>query len=479
MAWPTWWSVMAGRADLPDEAPPIDLDQVRRIHVVNVGGAGMSAIATVVAQRGLSVSGTDAKSTPFLAPLERLGVEVSVGSASPLARTADLVVTSTATPPDHPDVLAAGEAGVPVVHRRDALEAICAGRRVVAVAGTHGKSTTAAMLATIHDGVGDGAGYLVGTRVTGLGANADWRDGPGFVVEADESDGTFLRLGATDALVTNLEADHLSFWGTEGALVDAFQRFVSALSGTAILCLDDPGSAALVDHAARTVTYGTTAGADHRITEVEPAGIGVAFTHSYAGASVRVTVPSAPGIHNARNAAGALAAAVSGGVALEAAASALGAFAGVARRFEVRGHAGGVTFVDSYDHLPTEVAAALTAARSGPFDRVVCVFQPHRYTRTRDLAPTFADAFVDADVLGITELYAAGESPIAGVSGRLVHDAVARAHPDADVRFLGDLEATSDWLVETLRPGDCCITLNAGDLTTVPDAVIERLGGAA
>ena len=138
-----------------------------------------------------------------------------------------------------------------------------------------------------------------------------------------------------------------------------------------------------------------------------------------------------------------------------------------------------MTFVDSYDHLPTEVAAALTAARSGPFDRVVCVFQPHRYTRTRDLAPTFADAFVDADVLGITELYAAGETPIEGVSGRLVHDAVAGAHPDADTRFLGDLDVTADWLVETLRPGDCCITLNAGDLTFVPDVVIERLGGAS
>lgn len=468
---------MAGDADATAHGHGVSLDDARRVHVVNVGGAGMSAIATVLAQRGHDVSGTDAKSTPFLGPLDRLGVSVSVGDSNPAAQDADLVVTSTATPADHPDVVAAAAAGVPVVHRRDALEAICAERRVVAVAGTHGKSTTAAMLATILDGVGDGAGYLVGTRVTGLGTNADWRSGPGFVVEADESDGTFLRLGATDGLVTNLEADHLSYWGTEAALVEAFRGFVAALTGTAILCSDDPGSAALAPHATRAVTYGTATDADHRVSDVEAAGIGVAFTHTHGDVSVRVTVPSAPGIHNARNAAGAIAAAVTSGVDLAAAATALASFAGVARRFEVRGRAGGVTFVDSYDHLPTEVAAALTAARSGPFERVVCVFQPHRYTRTRDLAPTFADAFVDADVLGVTELYPAGEDPIAGVTGRLVHDAVLGAHPDADVRFLGGLAETADWLVETLRPGDCCITLNAGDLTRVPDVVIERLRG--
>lgn len=453
----------------------VALAGLERIHVVNVGGAGMSAIATVLAQRGHRVSGVDAKDTPFVAPLRDLGVDVVIGPSHPAAASADLVVTSTATPVDHPDVVAATASGGAVVHRRDALAAICADRQVTAVAGTHGKSTTAAMVATILDGVGDGAGHLVGTRITGLGTNADWRTGPGFVVEADESDGTFLRLGATHAIVTNLEADHLSFWGSEAALVTAFEAFVSALRGAAILCVDDPGSRALAAHASRAVTYGTSEVADFRVTDVEPVGIGVGFVLEHAGRRVPVTVPSAPGVHNARNAAGAIAAAVVTGVDLADAAVAIGAFAGVARRFEVRGTAGGVTFVDSYDHLPTEVAAALDAARSGPFDRVVCVFQPHRYTRTRDLAPTFADAFVAADVLGVTDLYPAGEAPIPGVSGRLVYDAVVAAHPDAGVDYLVDLDAAATWLVDTLRPGDCCITLNAGDLTTVPDVVIERL----
>jgi UDP-N-acetylmuramate--alanine ligase len=456
-----------------------DLGVPRRVHVVNVGGAGMSAIATVLAQMGHEVSGTDANDTPFLEPLRRIGVDVEIGDHHRGVAEADVVVTSTATPDGHADVVAARGAGVPVVHRGDALEAICRQREVVAVAGTHGKSTTSAMLATTLAGAGDGAGYLVGTRVTGLGANADWRRGPRFVVEADESDATFLRVAARHGIVTNVEPDHLSFWGSADALFDGFRRFVRSLDGFAVLCLDDPGSAGLVDAARRPVTYGTDPLADHHVADVGPAGIGVAYTHTVnrgAGqGSARVTVPSAPGLHNARNAAAAIAAAVELGVDLGAAAAAIGTFAGVARRFEVRGEAAGVTFVDSYDHLPTEVVAALAAARSGPFERVVCVFQPHRYTRTRDLAATFADAFTDADVLGVTELYPAGEAPIAGVTGRAVLDAVLAAHPEADASFLPDLDAAAEWLVDVLRPGDCCITLNAGDLTRVPDVVLDRL----
>jgi UDP-N-acetylmuramate--alanine ligase len=403
-------------------------------------------------------------------------VAVTVGeSALADASGLDAVVTSTATPADHPDVRAARGAAVPVLHRRDALAAICARRSVLAVAGTHGKSTTTGMVATVLDAVGDGAGYLAGTRISALGRNADWRTGPGFVVEADESDGTFLHLGATDTVVTNLEADHLSYWGTEEALVEGFRRFVGDATGTAVLCLDDPGAAALVDAARRPLTYGTSEDAEVRLTDIGPAGIGVRFRLHHAGTAVDVEVPAAPGIHNARNAAAALAACMVRGVPLADGARGLRAFAGVARRFEQRGVAGGVTFVDSYDHLPTEVAAALAAARTGPFERVVCVFQPHRYTRTRDLAHTFADAFVDADVLAVTELYGAGEEPIPGVSGRLVLDAVRDAHPAADTRFLPDLDATTAWLLDVLRPGDLCLTLNAGDLTAVPDRVLAAL----
>ncbi len=494
----------AGDREAPRAVPPAidpvplpDLSAPRRLHVVNVGGAGMSALATVLAQMGHVVSGVDDRETPFLAPLRDLGVTVVVGSvglhpdrpADYPAAWPDAVVVSTATPEDHPDVVLARSAGVPVAHRRDALAAVCATRRTTAVAGTHGKSTTAGLLATIAARTG-GDGYLVGTRVTGLGANADWRDGPGFVIEADESDGTFLRLGATDAVVTNLEADHLAFWGTEAALVAGFEAFLAALPGTATICADDPGSAALVGPAVaagtRVVTYGTgegVPGAPHVVlADVAPSGLGVTATlHLPAevtggrDAVVALSVPAAPGIHNARNAAAAVTAAVVAGTDPHEAARALTAFAGVARRFEARGRAGGVTFVDSYDHLPTEVAAALAAAAGAGFARVVCAFQPHRYTRTRDLAHTFADAFVDADLLAVTDLYPAGEAPIEGVSGRLVVDAVVAAHPDADVAYLPDLDAAEAWLLEVLRPGDLCLTLNAGDLTAVPDRVLAAL----
>lgn len=448
------------------------VDGVGAIHVVNAGGAGMGAIAAVLAQRGHAVSGVDANDTPFLERLRALDVDVAVAGSHPAAVRAALVVTSTATPVDHPDVVAATAAGTPVVHRREVLDALGAHRTVLAVAGTHGKSTTTGMLATIVARC-NGDGFLAGTTVAGLGSNAEWRDGPGFVVEADESDGTFLRLQATHGIVTNLEADHLSCWGTEDALVDGFRRFVSALDGHAVLCVDDAGAAALVDAADRPLTYGTDPAADHRIVDPITDGIGIRYRHvAPDGTVVPVHVPAAPGIHNARNAAAALVGATTLGIDLEDAAEALGAFRGVARRFEVRGEAHGVTFVDSYDHLPTEIRAALAAAAGGGFGRVVCVFQPHRYTRTRDLAPTFADAFVDADVLAVTELYGAGEVPIPGVTGRLVLDAVRDAHPDEDVAYLADLDEAVAWLDATLRPGDLCLTLNAGDLTTVPDRVL-------
>lgn len=460
------------------ETGPLRPGEPRRVHVTNVGGAGMSAVAAVLAQMGHSVTGTDERNTSFVPRLEQLGVGVVIGDSHPDAALAEVVITSTATLPDHPDVIAASAAGGIVVHRRDALAAISETRVVLAVAGTHGKSTTAGMVATILDGVGTGAGFVVGTQITAFGVNADWRQGPLFVVEADESDATFLRVGAHHGLVANVEADHLAFWGSEEALVDGFRRFVSELDGTAVLCLDDAGAAALTPHASSPITYGFASDADYRIGDFEPSGIGIEFELWTPRGNVDVAVPAAPGRHNAANAAGAIALAVAGGVEVEDAVRAIGSFGGVDRRFQQRGAIGGITFVDSYDHLPTEVAAALAAASDSGFQRVVCVFQPHRYTRTRDLAATFADAFVAADVLAVTDLYPAGEAPIPGVSGRDVYRAVAAAHPDADVTFTGDLDSTLEWLLANLRPGDCCITLNAGDLTTMPDRVLEAMGGA-
>jgi UDP-N-acetylmuramate--alanine ligase len=460
---------------VPDDA--LDLGAASRIHVTNVGGAGMSAIATLLAEMGHTVTGHDpADDTPFLAALRALGVEISTGAPGSLPAV-DAVVVSTATPADHPHVVAASAAGLPVVHRAAALAAICRRRTTVAVAGTHGKTTTSALLATVLTGSGLEPGYVVGAEVAGLGRNAAW-GGPGpLVVEADESDGTFLALGATAAIVTNVEPDHLEHWGGEAELRSAFARFVAALSGPALLCADDAGALALVAQAAHPITYGTAEGADHRVIDAATEGTGVRFTLEHAGERVAVAVPGAPGLHNARNAAAAVAMAHTLGVPLADAARALGGFRGVARRFEVRGEAAGVVLVDSYDHLPTEVAAALAAARAGSWDRVVCCFQPHRYSRTEALGRTFADCFADADVLIVTGIYPAGEAPRPGITGKIVSDAVLDAHPWKRVAWLPTLDDVVSYLGGTLRSGDVCLTLGAGDLTTVPTRVLAQLEG--
>jgi UDP-N-acetylmuramate--alanine ligase len=460
-----------------DPAAVLDLSSPRRVHVTNVGGAGMSAVATLLAESGHQVSGHDpVADTPFLARLRDLGVVIASGAdRSPLDPAVEAVVVSTATPPDDPDVTAAVQRGAPVVHRSVALGALCAGRRAVAVAGTHGKTTTSGLLATVLEGCGQDPGWVVGAGVPGLGRAAAWGGEGPLVVEADESDGTFLALGAEAGIVTNLEPDHLEHWGDEAGLRDAFERFVGARTGPAVLCADDPGARALVGVARRPVTYGTAEGADYRLGSIEPRGTGVAFVLEHEGQQVPVVVPSAPGAHNAANAAAAVATAHQLGVDLAAAAAALAGFAGVARRFEHRGEAAGVTFVDDYAHLPTEVAAALAAARAGGWRRVVCAFQPHRYSRTASLWSTFADAFTEADLLCLTDVYPAGEAPRPGVSGMLVLHAVLDAHPRSRVAYLPTLDDLTGYLATELRPGDLCLTLGAGDLTTVPDRVIDRL----
>ncbi|MDP1819545.1 MAG: UDP-N-acetylmuramate--L-alanine ligase [Acidimicrobiales bacterium] len=455
----------------------LDLSRPRRLHVTNVGGAGMSAVATLLAEMGHEVSGHDpSDSSPFLPPLATLGVAVVTGSPAPdLDEEVDAIVVSTATPEDHPQLAAARRRGIPVWHRSGALAAMGTGRQVVAVAGTHGKTTTSALLATILSETGRAPGWVVGAGIPGLGRSATWGgDGP-LVVEADESDGTFLALGANAAVVTNVEADHLEHWGGEPALRAAFVRFTSALVGPAVLCADDPGSAVLLPAATTPVTYGTGEGSDYRIEDIAADGTGVAFTLRHDGARVAVAVPGMPGVHNARNAAAALTLAHLLGVPLADGAAALRTFRGVARRFEVRGEAVGVLVVDSYDHLPTEVAAALAAARSGPWRRVVCCFQPHRYSRTAALWRTFVDAFDDADVLAVTDVYPAGEAPRAGVTGKLIVDAVLDAHPWQQVAWLPSLDDVVAYLVATLREGDLCLTLGAGDLTTVPDRILTGL----
>ncbi len=458
----------------PDGGPVIDLAARRTIHIVGVGGAGMSAIATVLAAMGHRVSGSDLKDSPGLDRLRAQGVDVWVGHAASHLGAVDAVAISTAIPERNPEVAAARERGIPVLRRAEVLAAICATRRTVAVAGTHGKTTTSSMLALVLVDAGLRPSFIIGGEVNEIGTGAAWDQGEWFVVEADESDGTFLELGAEAVVVNNVEPDHLEHWGGFDQLVDAFSRFLAAAPGPRVVSADDP-IAARLGRELGAVSVGTAADADYRIIDVGRSRTGIGFGVFHRGEMLGSIALPVPGVHNARNAAAALVTGLLLGASFEAGQRALGRYAGVARRYEFRGEAGGVTFVDSYDHLPTEVAAALGAAGDGGWRRIVCVFQPHRFSRTATLWPTFADAFEGADLLVVTDVYAAGEAPRPGITGKLIVDAVLDAHPWHRVAYLPRRAELVRYLQSELRPGDLCLTLGAGDLTSVPDDVKAAL----
>ena len=355
------------------------------------------------------------------------------------------------------------------------LGAISGLRDTIAVAGTHGKTTTASMLALVLREAGLRPSFIIGGDVNEIGTGAAWDEGSIFVVEADESDGSFLRLSTRYGLVTNLEPDHLEHHGGFEALLEAFDRFVEAVEGPVVVGVDDEEGAAL---AARhgTGTVGTSDGADWRLSDVQESWEGVRFTLAGPTTGAFSLELPVPGLHNARNAAAAAAVAVHAGADPPDVAGALARFGGVARRFEHRGRVGGVVLVDDYAHLPTEVEATLETARSGGFARIVAVFQPHRFSRTEALWSSFGGAFDGSDVLYVTDVYPSGEAPRPGVSGRLVVDAVLRDRPGMDVRYVARREDLVAALASELRDGDLCLTMGAGDLTAVPDQLRVRLG---
>ncbi len=451
----------------------IDLSSAQRIHIVGIGGAGMSAIAAVLLRMGHAVSGSDLKPASTTERLAALGARIAYGHSAENLGDATTVAISTAIPPSNVEVTAARAAGIPVLSRADILAAISATRRTVAVSGAHGKTTTTSMLALILVEAGLDPSFIIGGEVNEIGTNASWGEGDLFVVEADESDGTFLRLGADVAIVTSVDPDHLEHYGGYAHLEEAFAHFLAA-APRQIVSADDARLRALAPRTA--VTYGFSPDAEFRISEFAQGRAEIHFTLSRGDERVGVFHLPVPARFNAANAAAAIAAATLLGASPAAAQAALARFAGVARRFEFRGERRGVTFVDDYAHLPAEVAGTLAAAKAGGWDRVVAVFQPHRFSRTESLASSFADAFVDADVLVVTSIYPAGEAPRPGVTARLVLDAVTAAHPDAEVRYVpGRTDLVAD-LAATLRAGDLCLSLGAGDLTALPDEILAVFG---
>ena len=453
-------------------SPGLDLSTPRRVHLVGVTGTGMSAYAWVLAAAGHRVTGSDAAPDPAVAErLRAAGVHVHAGhDAANLPAEVDVVAASTAVPPTNPELAEARRRGVPVLRRADLLAALCARRRALAVSGTHGKSTTTALLVHALRGAGRRPSFVVGADVPSLGHGAHWGEEDDLLVaEADESDGTFLALPRALAVVTSVEADHLAtYGGTLEGLRSAFRRFVEETPGPVVLGTDDPGAADLQRARPDAVTYGTTEGASFRVADVTVDRMRTRFTLRYAGGASAVELP-APGLHNARNAAAAVAAAAALGADPDRAAAGLACYGGVHRRFEHRGERDGVTFVDDYAHLPGEVLAVLDAARRGGWGRVVAVFQPHRFSRTQEVHDQFAGAFDGADVLVVTGIYPAGEAPRPGVTGRLV--AAAAGHPYTT--YVEDRADVAAVVRPLLRPGDLCLSLGAGDITALSSELLR------
>jgi UDP-N-acetylmuramate--alanine ligase len=453
---------------------PLDLSTPRQVHIVGVAGAGMSAIALLLARMGHAVSGSDIKDAAVLERLAAAGVTVHVGNrAENVPATADAVVYSTAIPLGNPELAAAEQLGIPVLHRSAALAALSAIRRTVSVAGSHGKTTTASMLALVLRSAGWAPSFIIGGEVNEVGTNAAYGDGEWLVVEADESDGTFLHLHSDAALVTNIEPDHLDFYGGFDGLRGAFERFFDAVSGPVVASADDPVSRAIAGGRSGVRTVGSAPDADYRIVDEHTDTRGCRFALvGPGGGRIEIAVPV--GVKAAANAAAATAIALELGVEPEAAVRALAGFGGVARRFQVRGERDGITFIDDYAHLPSEVAAAIETARQGPWKRVVVVFQPHRYSRTATIGPAFADAFSAADMVVLTDVYPAGETPVPGISGRIVVDAVRDAHPDLPLEYLPRRADLAGVPARYAGPGDLVLTLGAGDLTALPDVWLGR-----
>jgi len=451
----------------------IDLSSApRRIHVVGVGGAGMSAIAHVLARMGHHVSGSDLKPSANVERLRAVGVDVRLGHAAEHVGDVDAVAISTAVPERNPEVQAARARGIPVLRRAEVLAAICATRRTVAVAGTHGKTTTSSMLALILVEAGLHPSFIIGGEVNEIGGGAAWDDGEWFVVEADESDGTFLELKPAAAVVTNVEPDHLDHYGSFEALAAAFDRFMSDTPGPRVACADDALAAALARRVGAT-TYGTAEGATFRLADLEGGRAGSRFTMQGPDGDLGEVVLPVPGRHNALNAGAGLVTAMALGAPFDAGVRALARYGGAARRFQFRGEHDGVTFVDDYAHLPTEVRAAIAAARDGGWRRVVAVFQPHRYSRTASLWRDFADAFDGADLLVVTDVYGAGEQPRPGVTGKLVLHAVLDAHPGRPAAYFPRRADLVAYLRSRLAPGDVCLTMGAGDVTSLPTDLLN------
>jgi len=464
----------------PEKIPAAD--ELGRVHFVGIGGAGMSGIARILLARGIPVSGSDVKHSRAVAALRALGATVHVGHASEHVGDADTVVVSTAIRETNRELVAARTRGLRVLPRAAALASVMAGRRAVAVAGTHGKTTTTSMLTVALQHCGADPSFAIGGNLNESGANAHNGSGDLFVAEADESDGSFLLYSPHAAIVTNVEADHLDHYGTAEAVDEAFVQFAERLElgGFLVTCADDPGARRLAGVArGRGIdvrTYGVAADADIRIEDLDVRGSGSRFSVVVRGRRLGEVELQVPGRHNALNAAAAFGTGLGLGFAGGELREGLGGFTGTRRRFELKGVVGGIRVYDDYAHHPTELDAVLRAAREVcGLGRVVAAFQPHRYSRTAVFAVEMGKALGLADDVVVLDVYGAGEDPIPGVTGAAVAAAVPL--PVDQVAFEPRWTAVAGRLAARARPGDIVLTLGAGDVTMIGPEVLDLLSG--
>ena len=450
----------------------------QQIHFVGIGGSGMSGIAEILLNLGYRVTGSDQKRGEAVERLERLGAKVFIGHEVGHLEGAHVVVFSSAVSRDNIEVQVARQRQIPTIPRAEMLAELMRLKYGIAVAGTHGKTTTTSLIgAVLAEGRYDPT-IVVGGRVTSLGSNARLGQGEYLVAEADEADGSFLKLQPTIAVVTTVDAEHLDHYGTLEAVRDAFVEFVNKVPfyGAAVLCLDQPNIQMLMPRIEkRIVTYGLESGADLVARRLHLSGMTSRFEVYQRGGLLGECTLQVPGGHNVLNALAAVGVGLDLDIPFVTIQKALAGFAGVQRRFQVRGRARGVTVVDDYGHHPTEIRATLAAAKAGFDCRVVTVFQPHRYSRTHHLRQEFLTAFNQADVLVVMDIYAAGEAPIPGITADGLADGI-RAHGHRNVTYLGgDRARIVEHLAEIVRTGDLVLTLGAGDVGQLGPELLKRL----
>ncbi|WP_051062928.1 UDP-N-acetylmuramate--L-alanine ligase [Ilumatobacter nonamiensis] len=459
---------------LPVPEAPLDLSTPHRLHVVGVGGPGMSAIAIALAQMGHDVSGSDLREHPVLERVRAAEATVHIGHDRAVVHGVDAVTASTAIPPTNIELDEARTEGIAVLRRAGMLASICATAKSIAVAGTHGKTTTTSMLMLMLAEGGLRPSFIIGGDVTDLGTGAQWTGSEYLIVEADESDGTHLELPLYGTILTNVEVDHLDHYGSFEAIVESFETYLAQTPGPKVVCGDDVVAARLAA-AHDSVTYGRSEGVDVRAVDVRAANGAFVFGVERRGDTIGTIELPMRGIHNVVNATGAIAMALELGVSFEDIRTALAKFGGVARRFDVRGIDGGATFVDDYAHLPSEIAAVLAATRhSGEaWKRVVAVFQPNRYNRIAEIWDQYGGAFAEADLVVLTDIFGSGTTPIPGVTGKLIVNAVTEADPTKRVVWLPKRDDLVAFVAKEARDGDIVVSMGCGDIATLPSEVLD------